>query len=272
MPRCSEWVSGAESSYPMQRLEPFGRDSEGNEYYYMDDNRVWIHRSPPPARRAAAVVAEVRNRVNTGKGKAKNDGKSNARLADTKKSSRVATGTGASTSRSRGPAVASEAATRKRPLSPEPAIASPSKRTRTTNRSARAQGDGWEEIPAELKQEWARATTNGRKTQETTREASIASSSSTLTTQEDGDESALSDLSESEPGEESADEAMTQANRRLPSWAQVNIKDVEQPGEDGLLSWERSYWNERRRIDGLAGFIEWEAVSPSLPVWCKGAR
>lgn len=74
---------------------------------------------------------------------------------------------------------------------------------------------------------------------------------------EEGDEDAKMAASDPVKGED--DEASNLGSPALAS--SKKLADEPAPVEQEMPSWEKQYWEERRRADNTPGFVEWEAVS-----------
>lgn len=242
-----------------QRLDPIGSDVKRNKYYFLDDHRLWIHRAPPPARRAP--TSKPASAKSEGKGKAK---------------AKPATAPAANKNK------------KKRALSPELAASppreklteNPSKRQRTS-RAARGQ-DEWEAIPAELQAEWAREG----ESKDMKKEAVELGSEKRKREASEGASSALTSLGDEDEEEEDEDEEPVKPQRRpRPTYkkeepergsdfepeeeaeeeseSEAEEEEGSEAGTEGdeMMKWERDFWAERDRIEGLEGFVEWEAVS-----------
>lgn len=242
--------------YP-QRVQPFGYDSASNEYYFLDDNRVWIHRSPPTNR----SKLRSNRRATAGPAKGKGKGKAKAVAPRITPKSKAA------------PAPTTTSRKREAPTTP-------TSTTRKTKRARRGSvgdegDDGWEPIPKELMEEWSRSQDDGKNGDKTTGggggdgESSTGSALTSLDGASDESkaeveaESDLSELSElsSEEREDDDDDPDSDANDDGEDTEAQTEMELEELGEDGLLSWERDFWAERKRIEALPNFIEWEAVS-----------
>ncbi|GAA5862828.1 hypothetical protein JCM1840_002290 [Sporobolomyces johnsonii] len=228
------------------RLDPIGSDSEGNKYYHLSDDRMWIQRPPPSAAAAAAAgcppIPQPIKKPHTllGLRAGPRDKSKKGTVTGTmrfKLKKDLTTGTFQQVDEDDEAEAEADG---------EDAVMAPPPKTKKDDLlDSEADGPGG-------------ATSSNRR------------ASSALTDLDDDEKPSTSALLASEDAkmeDDGAGDLEPSTSAAKPDGRRKRKGQAEPEEEKELAQWEKEYWEERWRAENTPGFYEWEAVCVTLDDW-----